>query len=363
MPSAQCRLGARDKKKSTEPPGVPRGRQTKGLSDAPVKTRGIRKGPLEKLFWLHVKLPIQWTRNARLFKLAASRCRPQQMRDSKQRNALALRSNVSRHLRPQRFQTLPPWGDQPWSTLLRRAPLVDAKKVLRSRQGNEVTGTEPGEQGDFWALKDVSFDIEQGKTIGLIGANGAGKSTLLKIISRITAPTKGSVKIKGSIGNLLEVGTGFHPELTGRDNVFLYGAILGMNRAEVKSKFDDIVGFAELQQFIDTPIKRYSNGMYVRLAFAVSAFLEAEILILDEVLGVGDIAFRTKCYQRLEELIRRRHTILFVGHDSEVITRFCDSAVWLHKGSVQAYGPAELVANDYKAMALPEEYAEVPVMS
>jgi lipopolysaccharide transport system ATP-binding protein len=238
------------------------------------------------------------------------------------------------------------------------------RKVFRSGKGNQLTGTEPQEEGDFWALKDVSFDIEQGKTIGLIGANGAGKSTLLKIISRITAPTQGTVKIKGRLGSLLEVGTGFHPDLTGRDNVFLYGAILGMNRAEVKRKFDDIVGFAELEQFIDTPIKRYSSGMYVRLAFAVSAFLESEILILDEVLAVGDIAFRTKCYKRLEELISGRHTILFVAHDTDVITRFCDSAVWLHKGLIQAYGPAESVANDYqKTLAPPEEYAEVPVLS
>ncbi|HEY5741026.1 MAG TPA: ABC transporter ATP-binding protein [Terrimicrobiaceae bacterium] len=238
------------------------------------------------------------------------------------------------------------------------------RKVFRSGNRNGLTETEPGEEGDFWALKNVSFDIEEGKTIGLIGTNGAGKSTLLKIISRITAPTKGSVKIKGRVGSLLEVGTAFHPDLTGRDNVFLNGAILGMNRAEVKSKFDDIVGFAELEQFIDTPIKHYSSGMYVRLAFAVAAFLESEILILDEVLAVGDLAFRAKCYKRLEELIGGRHTILLVAHDSGEITKFCDSAVWLHKGVIQAYGPAESVADDYrKALALPEEYAECPSMN
>jgi lipopolysaccharide transport system ATP-binding protein len=231
-----------------------------------------------------------------------------------------------------------------------------------SDKGNGQVDTEPTEEGDFWALKDVSFDIEPGKVIGLIGANGAGKSTLLKIISRITAPTTGSVKIHGRVGSLLEVGTGFHPELTGRDNVFLNGAILGMNRAEVRSKFDDIVEFSELEQFIDTPVKRYSSGMYVRLAFAVSAFLEPEILILDEVLAVGDMAFRTKCFKRLEELISGRHTILFVAHDTGVITKFCDSAVWLEKGLIKSCGPAETVADDYqKALAPVEQKDAQPV--
>jgi lipopolysaccharide transport system ATP-binding protein len=211
---------------------------------------------------------------------------------------------------------------------------------------------EPKEEGDFWALKNVSFEIEQGKTIGIIGANGAGKSTLLKIISRITAPTRGSIRLKGRIGTLLEVGTGFHPELTGRDNVFMNGAILGMNRAEVRRKFDDIVAFAAIEEFIDTPVKRYSSGMYVRLAFAVSAFLEPEILILDEVLAVGDLAFRVKCFKRLEELISSRHTILFVAHDIALVTRFCDKVVWLEKGSVKDYGAAETVTEGYqKALA------------
>jgi homopolymeric O-antigen transport system ATP-binding protein len=223
----------------------------------------------------------------------------------------------------------------------------------RTANGNSRAESEPKEEGDFWALKDVSFDIEEGNTIGLIGVNGAGKSTLLKIISRITAPTKGKVRIKGRIGSLLEVGTGFHPELTGRDNVFLNGAILGMSRAEVKRKFNDIVAFAELEQFIDTPVKRYSSGMYVRLAFAVSAFLEPEILILDEVLAVGDIGFRTKCFKRLEELIAGRHTILFVAHDSGVVTKFCDSAIWLDKGVIKAFGPAENVADSYQVSQRP----------
>ena len=184
--------------------------------------------------------------------------------------------------------------------------------------------------------------------MALVGVNGAGKSTLLKIISRITAPTNGKVRIKGRIGSLLEVGTGFHPELTGRDNVFLNGAILGMRRAEVRSKFREIVDFAELHQFIDTPVKRYSSGMYVRLAFAVSAFLEPEILILDEVLAVGDIGFRTKCLKRLEQLILGRHTIVFVAHDIGLVTKACDSAIWLDKGSIKAYGSAETVAESYQ---------------
>ncbi len=160
----------------------------------------------------------------------------------------------------------------------------------KSHARNHSAVPEPEEKGDFWALKDISFDLEQGETIAIVGANGAGKSTLLKIISRITAPTTGLVRIRGRIGTLLEVGTGFHPELTGRDNVFLNGAILGMSRNEVKRKFDDIVSFAGLEQFIDTPVKRYSSGMYVRLAFSVAAFLEPEILIIDEVLSVGDAA-------------------------------------------------------------------------
>jgi homopolymeric O-antigen transport system ATP-binding protein len=217
---------------------------------------------------------------------------------------------------------------------------------------------EPKEEGDFWALKDVSFEVEQGKTIGIIGANGAGKSTLLKIISRITAPTWGSVRLKGRVGSLLEVGTGFHPELTGRDNVFMNGAILGMSRAEVRRKFDDIVAFAAIEEFIDTPVKRYSSGMYVRLAFAVSAFLEPEILILDEVLAVGDLAFRVKCFKRLEELISSRHTILFVAHDIALVTRFCDKVVWLEKGSVKDFGAAETVTEGYqKALAKPNSAA------
>ncbi len=220
--------------------------------------------------------------------------------------------------------------------------------LSRESARNAPAEAEPVEEGDFWALKDISFEVKAGSAMALVGVNGAGKSTLLKIISRITAPTNGKVRFKGRIGSLLEIGTGFHPELTGRDNVFLNGAILGMSRAEVKSKFDEIVNFAEMDQFIDTPVKRYSSGMYVRLAFAVSAFLEPEILILDEILAVGDITFRTKCFKRLEHLINGRHTILFVAHDTALITKYCDSALWLEKGSIKAFGAAETVSESYR---------------
>ena len=204
-----------------------------------------------------------------------------------------------------------------------------ARKV---RNASSAADAEPDEKGDFWALKEISFEIKQGETIGIVGANGAGKSTLLKIISRITAPTTGLVRIRGRIGSLLEVGTGFHPQLTGRDNVFLNGAILGMNRSEVKRKFDDIVAFAGLEQFIDTPVKRYSSGMYVRLAFSVAAFLEPEILIIDEVLSVGDVQFQLQCMQRMEEIIKDGRTLIFVSHGAGLVQRVCRRAIFLRKG-------------------------------
>ncbi len=228
-------------------------------------------------------------------------------------------------------------------------------QLSRKSARNAPAEAEPVEEGDFWALKDISFEVKAGSAMALVGVNGAGKSTLLKIISRITAPTIGKVRFRGRIGSLLEIGTGFHPELTGRDNVFLNGAILGMSRAEVKSRFDEIVDFADIDQFIDTPVKRYSSGMYVRLAFAVSAFLEPEILILDEVLAVGDIKFRTKCLKRLEQLIKGRHTILFVAHDAGIITKYCDTALWLERGSIKAYGAAETVADGYQSANRPSE--------
>src|SRR5271165_2483134 len=186
-----------------------------------------------------------------------------------------------------------------------RAPLA----WLRSRRQEKL------QQVDFWALKDVTFDIKQGEVVGIIGRNGAGKSTLLKILSRITEPTKGRVEITGRVASLLEVGTGFHPELTGRENIFLNGAILGMGRVEIKKKFDEIVAFEEVERFLDTPVKRYSSGMYVRLAFAVAAHLEPEILIVDEVLAVGDAAFQKKCLGKMQDVSKGGRTVLFVSHN------------------------------------------------
>ncbi len=186
---------------------------------------------------------------------------------------------------------------------------------------------------DFWALKDVSFEVKQGDRIGIIGRNGAGKSTLLKILSRITEPTTGSIRIKGRVASLLEVGTGFHPELTGRENIYLNGAILGMHRAEIKKKFDEIVDFAEIERFLDTPVKRYSSGMYVRLAFAVAAHLEPEILVVDEVLAVGDAQFQKKCLGKMEDVSATQgRTILFVSHNMAVIQSLCSRGVLLDYG-------------------------------
>ncbi len=190
-------------------------------------------------------------------------------------------------------------------------------------------------QEDFWALKDVSFEVKQGDRIGIIGRNGAGKSTLLKILSRITEPTTGSVRIRGRVASLLEVGTGFHPELTGRENIFLNGAILGMSRVEIKKKFDEIVDFAEIEKFLDTPVKRYSSGMYVRLAFAVAAHLEPEILIVDEVLAVGDAQFQKKCLGKMEDVSNREgRTVLFVSHNMAAVQQLCQRGIVLANGAI-----------------------------
>jgi lipopolysaccharide transport system ATP-binding protein len=186
---------------------------------------------------------------------------------------------------------------------------------------------------DFWALKNVSFDVKQGDVVGIIGRNGAGKSTLLKILSRITEPSEGRLRIKGRVASLLEVGTGFHPELTGRENVFLNGAILGMTRAEIKQRFDEIVAFAEVEQFLDTPVKHYSSGMYVRLAFAVAAHLEPEILVVDEVLAVGDASFQKKCLGKIGDAASGGRTVLFVSHNMTAIQRLCNRAVVLERGT------------------------------
>jgi lipopolysaccharide transport system ATP-binding protein len=191
---------------------------------------------------------------------------------------------------------------------------------------------------DFWALRDVSLQISRGEVVGIIGRNGAGKSTLLKILSRITEPTKGKIRIRGRVASLLEVGTGFHQELTGRENIFLNGAILGMTKAEIVRKFDEIVAFSEIEKFIDTPVKRYSSGMYVRLAFAVAAHLEPEILIVDEVLAVGDAAFQSKCIGKMRQVSRGGRTVLFVSHNINAITTLCSKAVVLKQGRVTHIG-------------------------
>jgi lipopolysaccharide transport system ATP-binding protein len=191
----------------------------------------------------------------------------------------------------------------------------------------------------LWALEGVTFDVEPGEVLGIIGRNGAGKSTLLKILSRITDPTSGRVELRGRIGSLLEVGTGFHPELTGRENVFLNGAILGMRRSEIARQFDAIVAFAETERFVDTPVKYYSSGMYMRLAFAVAAHLEPEILIVDEVLAVGDAAFQRKCLGRMDQVAHGGRTVLFVSHNLDAVRRLCRRTLLLHQGKVEALGP------------------------
>ncbi|MEZ6120081.1 MAG: ABC transporter ATP-binding protein [Pirellulaceae bacterium] len=199
----------------------------------------------------------------------------------------------------------------------------------------------------IWAVKDISFDVDHGEVVGIIGRNGAGKSTLLKLLSRITEPTRGSAVIRGRVGSLLEVGTGFHPELTGRENTFLNGAILGMSRAEVKSKFDEIVAFAEVERFIDTPVKHYSSGMYLRLAFAVAAHLEPEILIVDEVLAVGDARFQKKCLNKMQDVGQQGRTVLFVSHNMPAITRLCSRTILLDGGTVLKDGPSAEVVSAY----------------
>ena len=198
----------------------------------------------------------------------------------------------------------------------------------------------------LWALKDVSFDVEVGEVVGIIGGNGAGKSTLLKILNRITEPTSGGVDVYGRVGALLEVGTGFHPELTGRENIFLNGAILGMSRAEIRRKFDKIVAFAEMEKFLDTPVKRYSSGMYVRLAFAVAAHLDPEILLIDEVLAVGDADFQAKCLEKMEDVATNEgRTVVFVSHDMDAISRLCSRCILLRQGEIEESGKtADVVA-------------------
>ena len=213
-----------------------------------------------------------------------------------------------------------------------------------------VTGkpiVQGNEQEEIWALKDVSFEIRRGESVGIIGRNGAGKSTLLKVLSRITEPTEGRVIIRGRVASLLEVGTGFHPELTGRENIYLNGAILGMSRFEIKQKFDEIVAFAEIEKFLDTPVKRYSSGMYVRLAFAVAAHLEPEILVVDEVLAVGDAQFQNRCLGKMGDVAKEGRTVLFVSHNIAAISQLCHHGILLTDGVINYQGNLQKVVNAY----------------
>src|SRR5262245_25616385 len=209
---------------------------------------------------------------------------------------------------------------------------------LRRRNGQSARAAADGAADTMWALKDVSLEVQPGEVVGLIGRNGAGKSTLLKVLSRITEPTRGRAELRGRVGSLLEVGTGFHPELTGRENIYLNGAILGMSREEISRKFDEIVAFAEVEQFLDTPVKRYSSGMYVRLAFAVAAHLDLEILLVDEVLAVGDMVFQKKCLGKMQEVSRSGRTVLFVSHNMGVMRNLCNRCLVLEGGRIKFQG-------------------------
>jgi lipopolysaccharide transport system ATP-binding protein len=224
----------------------------------------------------------------------------------------------------------------PYQTLRESIMNAVTSPVRKLRRGSDDGDRRPQL---FWALRDVSFDVAPGEAIGIIGRNGAGKTTLLKLLARITEPTEGSAEIYGRVGSLLEVGTGFHQELTGRENVYLNGAILGMTRREIESKFDEIVAFAEVEEFMDTQVKHFSSGMYMRLAFSVAAHLEPEILLIDEVLAVGDVAFQAKCLGKMSEVTQGGRTILFVSHNMGAINSLCDKAVWIEKGKIMQIGP------------------------
>lgn len=245
--------------------------------------------------------------------------------------------NLSKRYRigqPERYRTL-------------RDTLTEAWKAPFRRVRGASSSSQASDSGMIWALKDVSFEVRPGEVMGVIGRNGAGKTTLLKILSRITEPTEGFAAVRGRVGSLLEVGTGFHPELTGRENVFLNGAILGMRTAEIKRKFDEIVAFSEVEKFLDTPVKHYSSGMHVRLAFAVAAHLEPEILLVDEVLAVGDAAFQKKCLGKMGNVASEGRTVLFVSHNMGAIRGWCQRALWLDQGSVMADGEVREVAQSY----------------
>jgi lipopolysaccharide transport system ATP-binding protein len=239
-------------------------------------------------------------------------------------------------------------------------------KSLGKRSGN---GSAASNKNFIWALKDVSFDLNEGRVLGIVGRNGAGKSTLLKILSRVTEPTEGTVSVRGRVGSLLEVGTGFHPELTGRENIYMNGAILGMKRSEIEAKFDEMVEFSEVAQFIDTPVKRYSSGMYLRLAFAVAAHLEPEILVVDEVLAVGDAEFQRKCLGKMNDVAQQGRTVLFVSHNMSAILRLTQEAIVLKKGQLIKRAPTPEAVDFYLASGQAEsgerswEPDEIPASS
>jgi lipopolysaccharide transport system ATP-binding protein len=242
-------------------------------------------------------------------------------------------------------------------------------RFAKSLAGGSGNGSSPKNNNFIWALKDVSFDLDEGKVLGIVGRNGAGKSTLLKILSRVTEPTEGTVTVRGRVGSLLEVGTGFHPELTGRENIYMNGAILGMKRTEIDKKFDEMVEFSEVAQFIDTPVKRYSSGMYLRLAFAVAAHLEPEILVVDEVLAVGDAEFQRKCLGKMNDVAQQGRTVLFVSHNMSAILRLTQEAIVLKKGHLIKRAPTPEAVDFYLASGQAEsgerswEPDEIPAAS
>jgi lipopolysaccharide transport system ATP-binding protein len=251
----------------------------------------------------------------------------------------------------------------PYPTLRDALARIATNAVRRSRdalRGRAIVGGDAVEE--FWALKDVSFQIERGERVGIVGRNGAGKSTLLKILSRITDPTRGRVTVAGRVASLLEVGTGFHPELTGRENIFLNGAILGMKRAEIRRRFDEIVAFAEVEKFLDTPVKRYSSGMYVRLGFAVAAHLEPEILVVDEVLSVGDAQFQQKCLGKMSEVAGSGRTVLFVSHNMGAVRTLCSSGILLQDGGLLLRGPIEAVTAAYLNDVVPRGHGGTVIL-
>jgi lipopolysaccharide transport system ATP-binding protein len=229
-----------------------------------------------------------------------------------------------------------------------REALMETAQAPMRWLTSRKSSVQPGSTNFIWALNNVSFEIEKGDTVGLIGRNGAGKSTLLKVLARITRPTVGRATIHGRVGSLLEVGTGFHPELTGRENIYLNGAILGMHRSEIDRKFDEIVGFSDIEKFLDTPVKYYSSGMYMRLAFSVAAHLETEILLVDEVLAVGDMAFQEKCLGKMGQVAKEGRTLIFVSHNLSAIWSLCRKAFWLDKGTIQSAGVTQKVIGAYR---------------